>query len=100
MIINMSKNEELKELTIKPEGRLDSTCSDEFFDYVNESFTEDFNKLIIDFNCIDFISSKGLRVLVSIYKSLNGRTMEATGANVSVMEILRLSGLLKVIEVK
>ena len=98
MEININKEND--ELTIAPIGRIDSATSDEFLAFIEENFTEEINKLIIDFKDVDFISSKGLRVLVSIYKNLKEKKMEITNANVSVMEILRLSGLLKVVEVK
>jgi len=98
MVINQSTNE--KELTVIPEGRLDTATSDEFLEYVNANFTEEFEKVIFDFGGIDFVSSKGLRVLVTIYKSLNGRTMEIINTNASVQEVLRISGLLKMFNVK
>ena len=98
MKIDINKND--SEIIITPIGRLDSTTCDEFSDFLNESITEDINKIVIDFSNVDFISSKGLRVLVSLYKNLNGRKLELTNPNVSVLEVLRLSGLLKVIDVK
>lgn len=97
MVFDCVENE--KSITVKPVGRLDSTTSDEFSEFVSQHFTEEFDSLVIDFGEVDFISSKGLRVLVSIYKQLNGRTMKLTGANASVMEILRISGLLRIFDV-
>lgn len=87
------------ELTVIPVGRLDSATSGDFAEALEKNFTEDVKKLIIDFSEVDFISSKGLRVIVSVYKELGEREMEITGANPSVMEVFRLSGLLKVINV-
>ena len=80
-------------LVIIPEGRLDSTTSDEFANFINCSFTDEIENLNLDFSGVDFISSKGLRVLVSLYKNLNGRTLTITGANSSVSEVFRVSGL-------
>ena len=87
-------------LTVTPAGRLDSATSDSFSEYILSLFTEDIKTLIIDFSEIDFISSKGLRVLVALYKQLNGRKMVLTGANSSVMEIFRISGFLKVFDIQ
>lgn len=98
MEINTTRNN--NELIIAPVGRLDSATSGDFESALNENFTDETETLIIDFSSVDFISSKGLRVLVSTYKNLGTRKMEITGANASVMEILQLSGLLKVITVK
>ena len=87
-------------LTVSVAGRLDSATGDEFAQYVDEHFTDDVSKLIFDFADVDFISSKGLRILVSAYKKLNGRSMEILNANSSVTEILRISGFLKIFNVK
>lgn len=86
-------------LTVAPEGRLDSATSGEFSDYLGEHFTEEMKGLILDFSRVDFISSKGLRVLVTLYKQLNGRTLEITGANTSVQEAFYLSGFTKIFRV-
>ena len=96
MEINKFINE--SEITIIPNGRLDSATSQEFNDYIFDNFTEDFNKIVIDFSNVDYISSKGLRVLVTLFKSLNGRKMELINENASVSEILRISGLKTIFE--
>ena len=98
MDINVIKNE--KELTIGPVGHVDSITSEEFAACVQENFTQDIEKLTLDFSQVDFISSKGLRVIISIYKSLDGRQLELVGTNASVKEVFRVSGLLKVLDVK
>lgn len=91
MTINTSRNG--NELTVSPEGRLDSTTSGELQETLEAYFTEEVGKLILNFEGVDYISSKGLRILVSVYKSLNGREMEIVNANDSVLEVFRLSGL-------
>lgn len=98
MTINHSRTENV--LTVVPEGRLDSSTGDEFGRFLDKHFTEDVEKLVFDFSGVDYISSKGLRVLVSVYKDLKGRNMEINNANTSVREILRISGLTKVFNVK
>ena len=98
--MEIKKEIEGKKIIVRPIGRLDSNTSDEFLNYLNENFTSDFEELLIDFKDIDFISSKGLRVLVSTYKGLNKQKMAITNANVSVKDVLSLSGLLKVIEIQ
>ena len=94
MVINITKNSNC--VTIAPVGRLDSTSAGEFESFLQQNFTSDIEKLILDFINVDFISSKGLRVLVSIYKKLNGRSIEIVNLNASVREVFRLSGLLRI----
>lgn len=87
-------------LTVSPSGRIDSASGDSFNKYLEENVTDDVKTVSFDFSEVDFISSKGLRVLITLYKKLNGRTMEITGANTSVTEVLRISGFIKMFNVK
>ncbi len=98
MIINKIKNGEA--LTVSISGSLDSATSGEFMEFMEQNFTSDIQKLTLDFAEVDFISSKGLRVLVSVYKSLNGREMSVINANTSVKEVFRLSSLLTVFNIQ
>ena len=93
--MTLRKSEEGCILTVAPQGRLDSATSGDFESFLQESFTKEFEELVLDFAEVDFISSKGLRVLVSQYKNLQGRKMKIINANATVVEVLRLSGLLK-----
>ena len=87
-------------LTVCPVGRIDSTTTDTLGDFLAENFTADIKTLILDMSGVDFISSKGLRLIITVYKELNGRTLEITGANTSVTEVLTLSGFARFITVK
>lgn len=87
-------------LTVIPDGRLDSATGDEFSEFINENLTAEVNELVFDFSAVDFISSKGLRILVSTYKNLNGRKMGIVNCNTSVKEVFRISGFLKTFDVK
>ena len=98
MTINYEKATDA--LTVAPEGRLDSATSGELADFLQKHFTAEIRGLTVDLAGVDFISSKGLRVLVSVYKTLDGRSMEITGANASVREVFRLSGLLDALNVR
>lgn len=98
MIINKIKNGE--SLTVSISGSLDSATSGEFMEFMEQNFTSDIQKLTLDFAEVDFISSKGLRVLVSVYKSLNGREMSVINTNTSVKEVFRLSSLLTVFNIQ
>ena len=97
MTISSSMNNGI--LTVKPVGRLDSSTSEEFGSYLEENVTDEVKELKFDFGGVDFISSKGLRILVLVYKKLNGRRMEITGANDAVREVLRLSDFLTLFNV-
>jgi len=87
------------ELKLTPVGRLDSLTAGDMEAVVNESLNDDVKSLVFDMKDVDFISSKGLRVLVAAYKKMEGRPVTLDHVNPSVMEVLKLSGLLKVFTV-
>ena len=64
-------------LTIKVEGRLDTNTSPELEDEMN---LEGVSKLAFDFSGLEYISSAGLRVLMTAHKS-----MAAAGGGVKVL---------------
>lgn len=57
-------------LTISLEGRLDTSSAPEFEEVLNNNI-EGINKLIIDMKNLAYISSAGLRVLLSAQKIMN-----------------------------
>lgn len=87
-------------LTVAPIGRLDSSTSGEFGEFLEKNLTDEVKKLVFDFTGVDYLSSKGLRVIVLCYKKLAGRPIEVTGCNDAVREILRLSDFLELFNVR
>jgi len=86
-------------ITVKPMGRLDSLTAGDFETELNQIINDEIKSLTIDLEAVDFVSSKGLRVLVGAYKKMNGKDVILDNANSSIMEVLRLSGLLKVFKI-
>lgn len=86
-------------LIVTLNGRLDSSTAGDFETFINKELNDEVASLRFNFADVDYISSKGLRILVAAFKKLNGRPMFIENANASVKEILRLSGLLKVFNV-
>lgn len=52
-------------------GRIDTATSREFEDAVQELMDKGQKNLVMDFAAVDFLSSSGLRVLVSVRKKLH-----------------------------
>lgn len=86
-------------LSVALNGRLDSTTAGDLESFLEKELKEETASLKFDFANVDFISSKGLRILVAAFKKMGGRPMSIVNANTSVKEIMRLSGLLKVFNV-
>lgn len=97
MTIEVIKNN--GELTVGLNGRLDSTTAGQLLDTFSSELDANVKSLTVDLSRVDYVSSMGLRVLLGAYKTMNGRGMTIAGANQSVIDILRMSGLLKIFKI-
>lgn len=75
-------------------GRLDTLTSGELAKELDDLFAVGVEKLIFDFAALDYVSSAGLRVLLSAQKKISaaGAMMKITGANENVKEIFEITG--------
>ena len=79
-------------LTVKVSGRLDTTTAPELEDDLKASL-EGIEDLTMDFSDLEYISSAGLRVLLSAQKIMNKQgSMVVTGVNSTIMEIFEVTG--------
>ncbi|MBP5237426.1 MAG: STAS domain-containing protein [Clostridia bacterium] len=90
MTINKQKNE--NGLFISLEGRLDTTTSPALEQELKESL-EGVELLTLDFEKLDYISSAGLRVLLSAQKTMNKQgEMKIKNVNETILEIFEVTG--------
>ena len=90
--MNILKNKNGSELTIALEGRLDTTTSPELEKELAGQL-DGITDLCFDFGELDYISSAGLRILLSAQKTMNNQgTMKVLHANEIVMEIFEVTG--------
>ena len=80
-------------LVVTLSGRLDTTTAPDFEKELKSSL-DGVKELTLDFAGLDYISSAGLRVLLSAQKLMNaaGGTMKIVGANDIVKEIFDVTG--------
>ena len=79
-------------LTIALEGRLDTTTAPQLEAELKESL-EGVTSLTMDFSALDYISSAGLRVLLSAQKRMNKQGgMTITHVNETVQEVFEVTG--------
>ena len=79
-------------LEVAVTGRVDTTTAPQLEEEIKESL-DGVTELIIDFSGVEYISSAGLRVLLSCQKTMNAQgTMVMTGVRESVMEIFEVTG--------
>ncbi len=87
-------------LTLVVEGRLETTTAPEL-DSVVKSKLEGITSLAFDFSNLDYISSAGLRVLLTAQKIMNKQgQMKIVGANEIVLEIFDITGFSDILTVE
>ncbi len=85
---------------VQPVGRVDSNTSAEFETELRRLLDSGHFNLVLDLSKIDFLSSAGLRVIVSSMKTArkNGGDVCVAEANARAGEVMKLAGLDAVIE--
>ena len=98
MTIEIKKNE--KVITIEVVGRLDTITAPVLEKTIGENIGE-IDSLILDFKGLEYISSAGLRVLLSAQKKmkLNGN-MKLVGVCEEVMEVLEMTGFADILTIE
>ena len=98
MTIQMSQNDQ--ELTIALEGRLDTTTAPQLEDKLKDSL-DGVTKLVFDLKALDYISSAGLRVLLSAQKIMKKQgDMTIRNANEAVNEIFEVTGFSEILNIE
>lgn len=90
--MQVSKKLENGKLEIAVSGRLDTNTSP---DLESEISLEGVDEVAFDFSELEYISSAGLRVLMSVQKSMTARggKMSVSGLNATVRGVLDMTGM-------
>ena len=87
-------------LTVTLEGRLDTTTAPALENTLKDSL-DGVNELTLDFAELEYISSAGLRVLLSAQKIMNSQgSMKLKNVNEIIMEILEVTGFSEILTVE
>lgn len=90
MTITKTRNDD--SIIVALEGRLDTTTAPELESALSEEF-EGLTELIFDFADLEYISSAGLRVLLSAQKVMNKQgSMKLRNVNSDINEVLSITG--------
>lgn len=87
--MQINKNQDGAKLTLAPIGRVDTITSPELEAAVVLDGVED---LVFDLAQVDYISSAGLRVLLSAQKKMAGKSMKIANAKPAVKEVFDITG--------
>ena len=90
--MKISKTQNGTELAVALEGRLDTITAPELESELKASL-DGVTALTLDFAKLDYISSAGLRVLLSAQKTMAKKgEMKVTHVNETIMEIFEVTG--------
>lgn len=98
MTINKTSNG--TELSVALEGRLDTTTAPQL-EAEMKTVLPNVKELTFDFSKLDYISSAGLRVLLSTQKVMNKQgSMRITNVNDTIMEIFDVTGFADILTIE
>lgn len=98
--MTISKTQEQSTLTIALEGRLDTTTAPQLEAELKLSVQNN-TELIFDFAKLEYISSAGLRVLLSAQKVMNKQgKMVIRNVNETIMEVFEVTGFVDILTVE
>ena len=87
-------------LEIALEGRLDTMTAPELEAELNQSMSSA-DSLKLDFSKMDYISSAGLRVLLSAHKAMSAKGgMKLTNVNEIVQEVFEVTGFADILDIE
>ncbi|MBR2756054.1 MAG: STAS domain-containing protein [Lachnospiraceae bacterium] len=99
-MLNIQKTQEKDSILYQLEGRLDTVTAPELEASLQEALVETTN-LVLDFEKLDYISSAGLRVLLSAQKIINNQgTMKVIHVNDTIMEIFEVTGFNEILTIE
>ncbi|MBR3300662.1 MAG: STAS domain-containing protein [Clostridia bacterium] len=91
-MLTITKKIENGNAVLSPEGRLDTVTAPEMESAIKE-LIPDITALTLDFAKLEYISSAGLRVLLSAQKAMSDRgEMKVINVNETIMEIFDVTG--------
>ena len=99
-MLDIRKETENGTLTIELEGRLDTTTSPSLEEELKDSL-EGISELVFDLKDLQYISSAGLRVLLSTQKVMNRQgEMQIRNVCPEIMEIFDVTGFVEILNIE
>lgn len=100
IMLNITKSIENGNAAFALEGRLDTVTAPELETELKQSL-DGVNELRLDFGGLEYISSAGLRVLLSAQKIMNEKGgMKLTNVNETIMEIFEVTGFTDILTIE
>ena len=99
-MLNITKKTEDATLTVALEGRLDTTTAPQLESELKDAIPG-ITRLVMDFEKLEYISSAGLRVLLSAQKIMNKQgEMKLIHVNDTISEIFEVTGFSDILHIE
>jgi anti-sigma B factor antagonist len=98
--MEIAKSKENTKLTLTVSGRLDTTTSPKLEAELNAEIAG-ITELVFDFKDLDYISSAGLRILLTAQKTMAKQgAMKIIHVNETVMEVFEITGFADILTIE
>lgn len=98
--MDIEKHKDGKKLDVKLVGRLDSKTAPELKEVLEDSLN-DVEELTFDLSELNYISSAGLRIILSTQKTMNKQgSMKVTNVQDIVMEVFESTGFVDILTIE
>jgi anti-sigma B factor antagonist len=98
--MTINKTKEDSKLTVQVEGRIDTTTAPQLETEIKDEISG-ITDLVIDLKEVAYVSSAGLRVLLSAQKVMNRQgNMVIKNVNEEVMEIFEVTGFVDILNIE
>ena len=98
--MNITKTKEENKLTVALEGRLDTVTAPQLEGELRTA-VDGISELIFDLGALDYVSSAGLRVLLSAQKVMNRQgSMTIRNVKPEIMEIFDVTGFTDILNIE
>ena len=99
-MLNINKKLDQDVLTVELEGRLDTTSAPQLEAVLKESLPG-IGELVLDFEKLEYISSAGLRVLLSAQKIMSKQgSMKLKNVNEIILEFFEVTGFCDILTIQ
>ena len=98
MAMEITKVSEGEKLLVSLKGRLDTNTAPQLEQELN---LDGVKELVFDFSNLEYISSAGLRVVLSAQKKMNENgSMKLTNVNETIMEVFEITGFTDILTIE
>ncbi len=87
-------------ITLK--GRLDTMTSQQLINEISDIDYDETENVTLNFKDLEYVSSSGLRVILSLYKDLksNGGSLKIVNVNSMIAELFDMTGMLDYLDIE